>query len=112
MDPVTILEHLRHLGVTITARGDRIRLEPGSRITPDLLATLRELKPQVLAELDKERQDSFRCWILEEWRRVSIPQWRRILRESMEQADSRREDYARWMLREILLDPEYEEPER
>jgi hypothetical protein len=48
-------------------------------------------------------------WMLWEWRRVSIPEWRRILRESADHGDRRREEYARWMLREILLDPDYEE---
>ncbi len=46
--------------------------------------------------------------MLWEWRRVSIPEWRRILQFSVDQGDSSREKYARWMLREILLDPEYE----
>src|ERR671918_33246 len=50
-------------------------------------------------------------WMLWEWRRISLPQWRRILQESINQGDSRRETYARWMLRDILLDPEYKEPE-
>jgi hypothetical protein len=49
--------------------------------------------------------------MLWEWRRVSNPEWRRILGESVEQGDNRREEYARWMLREILLDPDYEEPQ-
>jgi hypothetical protein len=44
------------------------------------------------------------------WRRVSIPEWQRILKESIESGDRRREEYARWMLREVLLDPDYEEP--
>lgn len=47
--------------------------------------------------------------MLWEWRRVSIPEWQRILRESVDSGDSRREEYARWMLREILLDPDCEE---
>ncbi|HZA23970.1 MAG TPA: hypothetical protein VFA32_15445, partial [Dehalococcoidia bacterium] len=47
--------------------------------------------------------------MLWEWRRVSIPEWRRILQESADCGDKRREDYARWMLWEILLDPDYEE---
>jgi hypothetical protein len=50
-------------------------------------------------------------WMLWEWRRVSIPEWRRILRVSVHSGDSRRQEYARWMLREILLDPDYEEPQ-
>ncbi|MFQ6030920.1 MAG: hypothetical protein ACE5Q6_25935 [Dehalococcoidia bacterium] len=48
-------------------------------------------------------------WMLWEWRRVSIPEWRRILKVSLDSGDSRREGYARWMLREILLDPDYVE---
>ena len=50
-------------------------------------------------------------WMLWEWRRASIPTWRDILQESIERADARRVEYARWMLREVLLDPEYEDPE-
>jgi len=75
------------------------------------VSALKTLKAQVLAELDRERRDSPDCWLLEEWRRASIPQWRRILGESIEQRDRKREEYARWMLREMLLDPEYEETE-
>ena len=48
-------------------------------------------------------------WILWEWRRVSIPEWRGILDKCLQDQDHRREDYARWMLREILLDPNYVE---
>ena len=50
-------------------------------------------------------------WVLWEWRRVSIPEWRHILGESVKAGDVRREGYARWMLREVLLDPEYQEDE-
>lgn len=49
--------------------------------------------------------------LLEEWVRISIPEWRRILVESSDKGDGRRAKYARWMLREILLDPKYEEPQ-
>jgi hypothetical protein len=48
-------------------------------------------------------------WMLWQWRRMSLPQWRRILHESRETHDEGREEYARWMLREVLLDPEYRE---
>jgi hypothetical protein len=50
-------------------------------------------------------------WMLWEWRRISLPQWRRILQKSIEQGNLQGEEYARWMLRDILLDPEYQEPE-
>lgn len=70
-------------------------------------------EPQVTTERSAEwvlRSDSFDCWVLDEWRRVSTPEWRRILRESIDKRDSKREAYARWMLRDILLDSEYQEP--
>ena len=52
-------------------------------------------------------EEGIEPWMLWEWRRVSIPEWRRILRECIESRDGRREEYARWMLREVLLDPDY-----
>ena len=54
------------------------------------------------------RGDSFESWALWEWRRVSIPRWRQILAESIAEGDGHREKYARWMLWEVLLDPEYD----
>jgi len=54
-------------------------------------------------------EDGVEPWMLWEWRRNSIPEWRRILQGSIGLGEHRREEYARWMLREILLDPEYEE---
>ncbi|MDD5701312.1 MAG: hypothetical protein PHU23_04590 [Dehalococcoidales bacterium] len=39
---------------------------------------------------------------LDEWRRVNIPAWRCILKESIETGDQRRADYAKWMLKEVL----------
>jgi hypothetical protein len=44
-----------------------------------------------------------------QWRGVSIPQWRGILVESQERGDDRRQQYARWMLRDVLEDPGYTE---
>jgi hypothetical protein len=48
-------------------------------------------------------------WMLWEWRRVSIPEWQRILKQSLELGNIQSEKYARWMLRDILLDPGYPE---
>ena len=48
--------------------------------------------------------EGFEPWALWEWRRVSIPEWRGILATSVEQCDRKREDYARWMLSEVVLD--------
>ncbi len=54
-------------------------------------------------------EEGLEPWMLWEWRRVSIPLWRDILKESVIKGDIQREEYARWMLMEILLDPAYEE---
>jgi hypothetical protein len=48
------------------------------------------------------------CPILQEWRRLCIPEWREILRTSRQEGDKEREEYAHWMLHDILLDPEYQ----
>jgi hypothetical protein len=65
----------------------------------------------VEAGREPDQNEGLEPWMLWEWRRVSLPEWRRILRESADHGDRRREEYARWMLREILLDPEYQEAE-
>ena len=57
-------------------------------------------------------EEGLEPWMLWEWRRTSFPEWRRILQDSLEREDRRREEYARWMLRDILLDPEYKDRER
>jgi hypothetical protein len=47
-----ILETLTRLGVTVTLTGaDKIRLEPASRIPPELLPRIREAKPALLEAL-------------------------------------------------------------
>ena len=61
------------------------------------------------AGCEPEVEEGIEPWILWEWRRASIPVWRTILEESVFKGDSNREEYARWMLMEILLDPDYEE---
>jgi hypothetical protein len=49
---VEILETLRTLGITVTIiPPDRLRLQPASRIPPDLVPRIREAKPEILAEL-------------------------------------------------------------
>lgn len=50
-------------------------------------------------------------FLLESWRKSAIPTWRRIIKESRETGDKTREEYAHWMLVDILEDPEYKEDE-
>jgi len=58
---------------------------------------------------EPKSEEGLEPWMLWEWRRISIPQWQIVLQDSVSTGDKRREDYARWMLRDILLDPGYEE---
>jgi hypothetical protein len=51
---------------------------------------------------DSTEKDSSTPWILEEWRRISIPEWQRILKEAESAGDTQRAKYARWMLSEVL----------
>ncbi len=45
-----IIETLALLGVTVTAIGpDRLRIEPASKVPPDLLPRIRKAKPDILA---------------------------------------------------------------
>jgi hypothetical protein len=39
---------------------------------------------------------------LDQWTRLSIIAWKRILAESIEAKDAEREKYARWMLKDVL----------
>jgi hypothetical protein len=42
----------------------------------------------------------------ERWRETAIPAWRKVLREAIEKKQDFREKYARWILKDILEDPE------
>lgn len=103
-----LLDELRRRNVELTIDGDRLRYRaPAGALTQELLAQLRSHRAAVLERL--RDAETFEPWALQEWRRVTIPDWRRILQESIAQGDAKREAYARWMLREVLLDAEYRE---
>ena len=94
------------LGAEFEIRGDRVKVAAPRPLPSTLVAKLKERKPDLLEFLQLE----FEPWALREWRRLSIPEWREILREAIGTSDLKREEYARWMLREVLLDPQYAEP--
>ncbi len=106
-DASILLKRCRAKGVVFKPRDDRLIVEAEQPLPAELIEELHRHKEQILAELSWERRSAHECWLLEEWRRVSIPAWRRILRESREKNDKGREEYARWMLKEMLQDPEY-----
>lgn len=61
---IEILETLRKLGVTVQViPPDRLRLQPSSVIPPQLLARVREAKPQIIAALSKHpSRVPAECW--------------------------------------------------
>jgi len=109
MDISLLLEKCRELGATFTPLDGRLRVQAPQPLPDELMADLKEAKSEILAELQRPLMGQNDFWLLEEWRRTSIPGWRRILQESIESNNTRREEYARWMLREVLDDPEYRE---
>jgi hypothetical protein len=103
------MEECKNLGATFTPFDDRLRIKAPQPLPDELMADLKQAKSEILAELRHGRRKQAECWMLEEWRRISLPEWRRKLKESIESNNASREEYARWMLREVLDDPEYKE---
>ena len=109
MDILILLEKCRSLGATFTPSKDKLMVWAPEPLPGDLVRELQEAKPAILSELRRQCRKESECWVLEEWRRVSIPDWRNILIESIKSHNTSREEYARWMLREVLEDTEYRE---
>lgn len=108
-DIATLLGKCRALGAVFILNGDRIKVQASKPLPEEYITELKQSRQAVIEELCYELQAEARCWVLEEWRRISIPSWRKILSQSIQEHDQNREEYARWMLREILEDPEYQE---
>lgn len=56
MNAAELLELVRLRGVVAWAEGDRLVLRPASRLSPELIETLRSHKPELLAALRAEQQ--------------------------------------------------------
>ena len=56
MTAAALLEQVRSLGVDVSVGGDRVWLEPASRLSPEFIETLRAHKAELLAALREERQ--------------------------------------------------------
>ncbi len=54
MNVGTLLDELHSLGVTLEARGDRLRFRPVRAVPPDLVERLRANKDEVLAHLERQ----------------------------------------------------------
>ncbi|MFC1865094.1 hypothetical protein ACFLYB_00025 [Chloroflexota bacterium] len=109
-DIAELLKRCHILGAILTPLNGNIKVNAPKPLPDDLISQLKEVKAQVLVELNsKEQLSEAPCPVLDEWRKVAIPDWRRVLRESISRKDISREQYARWMLREVLKDPDYQE---
>ncbi len=105
-DVKALVDEARALGAHFVVTGGKVKVGAPAPLPSELVTKLRQHRTELVEYLKLDFEPS----VLREWRRVSIPEWRRILDESIQAKESRREDYARWMLREVLLDPEYEQP--
>jgi hypothetical protein len=108
-DTKALIERCYILGADFSTIDGHLVVRAPEPLPDDLVTELKQVKSQILAELKRQRSDALECWMLAEWRRISTPEWRRILQESIEKHDDSREKYARWMLSEVLLDAEYKE---
>jgi hypothetical protein len=52
-------------GITLEARGDRLRFRPRSAVTPEMLEQLKAHKPDLLAILEAEREAAESAWRIE-----------------------------------------------
>jgi hypothetical protein len=104
-----LIRRCQELGIQLIPCGDKLKMKAAQPPPADLFSAIKESKREILAELKYRLHQDVECWILEEWRRISLPEWRHILQESIEGKNKAREEYARWMLREVLEDSDYRE---
>jgi hypothetical protein len=106
---IELIQQCEELGIQLIPSGSLLKLRANQPPSEEMLTAIKDAKSSILAELKSRQNKTAECWMLEEWRRISIPDWRRILSESTQTKNANREQYARWMLREVLEDPDYQE---
>jgi hypothetical protein len=110
MNNVTeLINEAKKQGANFIPENNRLFLQASNPLPDTLVAELKNHKTEIKQYLIQEKTIREDNWLEEEWVRINIPCWRRILRESIEGNDKRRELYARRMLREVLEDPDYKE---
>ena len=57
MTATEVLEQLGQLGVEAWPHGENIRLQPSSKVTPEIRTQVKEHKPEILALLSERRGD-------------------------------------------------------
>ena len=56
MKPTDVLDRLTGLGVTAWATGEKVLLEPGSKVPPELLVEVRQNKAEIIASLQRRTE--------------------------------------------------------
>ena len=108
MNTLEIIDLCKKLGaVLIPINSNKLKIEADEPLSSELITALTKEKSKVIIELRRQLREEAECWMLAEWRKISIPDWRRILKESISKGDKKREAYARWMLQDVLKDPDY-----
>ena len=98
-----LLEAASERGATFELEGGQVVVVAPNPLPSDLMIQLRARRTEITSHLGLQpEQQDFMPWVLQEWRRVSIHDWRRILQECVGTGDGPRADYARWMLKEVL----------
>ena len=74
-------------------------------LVPDQVAAVRRFLWESLLEAEVPEENL----LLDAWRATAIPDWQNRLAQAKKSGDWNTASKARWMLREILLDPEFRE---
>ena len=67
MGAAEVIEALQELGVSVKARGDKLLLEPGSKVPPELVRDIRRHKQQILQLLAEPTPPNDSTQILLSW---------------------------------------------
>jgi hypothetical protein len=59
MNASAILDHLASRGVEVSVVGDKLRFRPASKMSPDLVETVRRHKPAIVARLRETETSGF-----------------------------------------------------
>jgi len=107
MTPHEVMDEARKLGIVLEPDGDGLVYRgPKGAMTPELKDSLTRYKGEIInhilsqglfTNVDQEPPRH----MLDIWIEAAIPEWERILRESIAIGDKSRADYARGLLRQL-----------
>jgi len=104
--PVELLDEARKRGIVLEPDGAWLVYRgPKGAMTPDLKHALTQCKADVINHIRGQGSSNVEKrpprHMLDVWIEVAIPEWERILRESIASGDKSRAAYARGLLRQL-----------